>query len=155
MFDNKIVLITGSSRGIGAAIAQEFARQHAQVMLHGRDTEALAEVQKTITVEGGKALLFTADLTKFEEVEAMRKSIEQQAGPYGVRVNCIAPETILTDRNRERIPESHISAMAETHPLKRLGTPEDVAQATTFLASDKASWVTGAVIDITGGAVMA
>jgi hypothetical protein len=44
--------------------------------------------------------------------------------------------------------------MAEFHPLKRLGTPQDVANVAAFLASDDAAWITGAILDITGGAVM-
>jgi len=42
----------------------------------------------------------------------------------------------------------------DEHPLKRLGTPEDVAQATVFLASDEADWITGVVLDVAGGSVM-
>jgi 3-oxoacyl-[acyl-carrier protein] reductase len=44
--------------------------------------------------------------------------------------------------------------MAGFHPLKRLGAPEDVASAAVFLASDAAAWITGLVLDVTGGAVM-
>jgi 3-oxoacyl-[acyl-carrier protein] reductase len=44
--------------------------------------------------------------------------------------------------------------MADWHPIKRLGTPEDVAAAAAFLASDAAAWITGVVIDVAGGAVM-
>jgi 3-oxoacyl-[acyl-carrier protein] reductase len=40
-----------------------------------------------------------------------------QAGPYGIRVNCIAPETILTERNEQRIPDEQRSALIESHPL--------------------------------------
>jgi len=54
-------------------------------------------------------------------------NVAAQAGPYGIRVNCIAPETILTERNLERIPKEQLASLADTHPLKRLGTPEDVA----------------------------
>jgi enoyl-[acyl-carrier-protein] reductase (NADH) len=71
-----------------------------------------------------------------------------------IRANCIAPETILTERNRERIPSAQQDSLKELHPLKRLGTPEDVARAALFLASDEASWVTGIVFDVAGGAVM-
>jgi 3-oxoacyl-[acyl-carrier protein] reductase len=60
----------------------------------------------------------------------------------------------LTERNRERIPEQQKSSMIEAHPLKRLGTPQDVARAARFLASDEAAWITGVTLDIGGGAVM-
>jgi 3-oxoacyl-[acyl-carrier protein] reductase len=69
-------------------------------------------------------------------------------------VNCIAPETILTERNLERIPKEQLASLADTHPLKRLGTPEDVACAAVFLASAEAGWITGVVLDVAGGAVM-
>ena len=77
-----------------------------------------------------------------------------QAGPYGIRVNCIAPETILTERNRQRIPEAQQKAMTESHPIQRLGSPEDVARAALFLVSDESAWITGVVLDVAGGAVM-
>jgi 3-oxoacyl-[acyl-carrier protein] reductase len=69
-------------------------------------------------------------------------------------VNCIAPETILTERNQQRIPEAQKAALIESHPLRRLGTPEDVARAALFLASDESAWITGVVLDVAGGAVM-
>jgi NAD(P)-dependent dehydrogenase (short-subunit alcohol dehydrogenase family) len=51
-------------------------------------------------------------------------------------------------------PNAQQDFLREVHPLKRLGTPEDVARAALFLASDEASWVTGIVFDVAGGAVM-
>jgi 3-oxoacyl-[acyl-carrier protein] reductase len=60
----------------------------------------------------------------------------------------------MTGRNQEQIPAELQATMADWHPLKRLGTPEDVATTTAFLASDDASWITGVVIDVAGGAVM-
>jgi len=71
-----------------------------------------------------------------------------------IRVNCIAPETILTDRNMERIPEMQRQALIEAHPIRRLGTPQDIARAALFLASDEAGWITGIVLDVAGGATM-
>jgi 3-oxoacyl-[acyl-carrier protein] reductase len=49
--------------------------------------------------------------------------------PYGIRVNRIAPETILTENHEQRIPDEQKAAPIEAHPIKRLGTPDDVARA--------------------------
>jgi 3-oxoacyl-[acyl-carrier protein] reductase len=87
-------------------------------------------------------------------IELLTQDVALQAGPFGVRANWIAPETILTERNLERIPEGARSGQVDTHPLKRLGTPDDVASAALFLAGDGAAWVTGIIVDVAGGAVM-
>jgi 3-oxoacyl-[acyl-carrier protein] reductase len=84
----------------------------------------------------------------------MTQHLAAQVGPYDIRVNCIAPETILTENNRRRIPPDQQTTLAENHPLKRLGTVEDVAQAALYLASDNAGWITGIVLDFAGGAIM-
>lgn len=87
-------------------------------------------------------------------IQILTQVIAAQAGPYGIRANCIAPETILTERNEQRIPKEQIQALLDRHPLKRLGTPEDVARAALYLASDDGAWITGIVLDVAGGAVM-
>src|SRR5262245_44350733 len=65
-------------------------------------------------------------------IELMTQHLAAQVGPNGIRANCIAPETILTERNRDQIPDEQKRSMLDAHPLKRLGTPEDVARAATF-----------------------
>jgi 3-oxoacyl-[acyl-carrier protein] reductase len=87
-------------------------------------------------------------------VELLTKDAAAQAGPAGVRVNCIAPETILTERNLQLIPAGVQEQLRVQHPIQRLGIPDDVAQAALFLAADTASWISGVVLDVAGGAVL-
>jgi len=87
-------------------------------------------------------------------IQILTQDLAAQAGPSGVRVNCLAPETILTERNQRQIPEAVQEQLAGMHPLRRLGTPEDVARAAVYLASDEAAWITGVILDVAGGAVM-
>ena len=88
-------------------------------------------------------------------IQMLTQHLAAQVGPDGIRVSCIAPETILTDRNEERIPEAQKRSLVDMHPIRRLGTPDDVARAAVFLASDQSAWITGAILDVSGGAVMA
>ncbi len=247
--DGQVALVTGSSRGIGAAIATLFAQHGARTVIHGRDGAALESVRATITASGGEVLATSADLTKYDEIEAMRSQIEHQfggvdilvanaggnsvrpslleeiseadwresidtnltatfltikcflpgmkqrgkgsivtmssaaarrpnagspiayaaakaaielltkdvavqAGPFGIRANCISPETIMTDRNQQQIPEAIQQQLIESHPIRRLGTPEDVAQAALFLATGTAAWISGITLDVAGASVL-
>ncbi len=248
--ENRVALVTGSSRGIGAAIAVAFAGAGAKVVLHGRDEAALAKVAETIGSQGGEAFSVTGDVTSLADLEQMRdriveryghvdilvanagstksrpmpieditaeswradvdanltstfltvkcflpgmkarrsgtiltissaagrkpsgrtivayaaakagvqlftQDLAEQVGPFGIRANCLAPETILTETNAAWIPPDVQRTLAESHPLRRLGTPDDVARAALFLASDDASWISGVIVDVAGGAVLA
>jgi 3-oxoacyl-[acyl-carrier protein] reductase len=70
----------------------------------------------------------------------MTQDLAAQAGPFNIRANCIAPETILTESNRQCIPEEQQATLAEGHPLKRLGTVEDVAQAAPSMQLGLPAW---------------
>ena len=87
-------------------------------------------------------------------VELLTKDVALQAGPHGVRANCVAPETIITERTDEQIPKETQEQLIGQHPLRRLGTPMDVAEAVLYLAGDRSAWVTGVVLDVAGGAVI-
>jgi len=83
------------------------------------------------------------------------KQVAKEAGPSGVRVNCLAPSTVVTETMQAAIPLERQRQMAAMYPLGRLGVPEDVAHAALFLASDASSWITGITLDIAVGQVMA
>ena len=245
----QVALVTGSSRGIGRAIAIELARHGTIVAAHGRDTDALEDVQQHIKRQGGQCFTFVAELTDSRQVnhlvrqiedevgpieilvanaggsptrpepveevseedfratvevnlmstfftikavlpgmkkrgrgnivtissgaarrphaqspiayaaskaavELLTKDVALQAGPHGVRANCVSPETILTNANLARIPSGLQESMAADHPVPRLGVPEDIAKAVRFLTSEESAWITGVVLDVAGGAVI-
>jgi len=84
----------------------------------------------------------------------LTRQVASEAGPHGVRANCLAPHTILTEQIRRMAPQEWRDQMAAAVPLRRLGTPEDVALAAVFLTSDSAAWLTGVTLDVAGGYVM-
>jgi 3-oxoacyl-[acyl-carrier protein] reductase len=244
----KVALVTGGSRGIGAAVAGALAATGVSVVVNGRDEQAIEATVKRIGEEGGEAMGVAADATDPEAVEEMRRACESglgpvdilvafagggiirpgpiedvtpqewhsvvdgnltatflavraflpgmksrrrgaivtmassagrqasqapapyaaakagvimltrhaaaEAGPYGVRVNCVSPATVLTERTATHLTGDLRERVAAQYPLARLGTPDDVAGATLYLASEVSSWVTGATLDVTGGGVM-
>jgi 3-oxoacyl-[acyl-carrier protein] reductase len=83
----------------------------------------------------------------------LTRQVASEIGRHGVRVNCLAPHTILTEQIQRVAPEEWREKMAAAIPLGRLGTPEDVALAAVFLASDSAAWITGVTLDVAGGYV--
>ncbi|MBI2772259.1 MAG: 3-oxoacyl-[acyl-carrier-protein] reductase [Burkholderiales bacterium] len=78
------------------------------------------------------------------------KTWSRELGPKGVRVNAVAPGFILT-HILDSIPDKVLEDMKNRVPLHRLGTPEEIANVYAFLASDEASYVNGAVIEVSGG----
>jgi 3-oxoacyl-[acyl-carrier protein] reductase len=78
------------------------------------------------------------------------KTWSRELGPKGVRCNAVAPGFIETPI-LTTIPEKVLHQMKERVPLRRLGTPEDIANVYAFLASDDASYINGAVIEVAGG----
>lgn len=86
-------------------------------------------------------------------MDALTKSLARQLAPYGIRANGVAPHAIETEMSAQWSEEKRKEIVASI-PLKRLGKPQDVARAVLFLASEEASFITGEILDVNGGALM-
>ena len=83
----------------------------------------------------------------------MTKALAKELGPSGITVNAIAPGVINTEMNAKLTDEDRAVLVDDT-PLMRIGEPSDVAEAALFLASDSASFITGEVLNVSGGYVI-
>ena len=86
-------------------------------------------------------------------VNGLTRSLSRELGKYGIRVNAVAPGVTRTDMVAA-LPESMVAPLMQKIPLGRMGEAEDIANAALFLASDMASYITGAVIPVDGGAII-
>jgi 3-oxoacyl-[acyl-carrier protein] reductase len=86
-------------------------------------------------------------------IDALTKTLARQLAPYGINVNGVAPHAIETEMSAQWSDERRKEIIASI-PLGRLGKPEDVAEAVLFLVSDEASFITGEILDVNGGALM-
>ena len=80
----------------------------------------------------------------------LTRALAMELAPSGIRVNCVAPGVIDTDMSKI-LGEETLQDLARQTPLGRIGTPEDIAHAVSFFASDKASFITGQVLTADGG----
>ena len=86
-------------------------------------------------------------------VIGLTKALAKEVGLSGVRVNAVSPGVIMTDMMAQ-YSDDDIAALKDETPLNTLGTPEDIAQAAVFLASEKARFITGQVLSVNGGFVI-
>src|SRR4029453_19099209 len=105
VLSGKIAVITGSSRGIGAAIARLFAQKGASVAIHGRDVAALSAVHADIEHAGGRAIRLAAEVTDFEEIEALRAEVERRLGPVDI---------LVANAGGNPSPPAPVESMSET-----------------------------------------
>lgn len=83
----------------------------------------------------------------------MTKALAKEVGPSGIRVNAIAPGVIATEMN-QALSEEDMTSLSEETPLCRIGAPEEIARAIYFLASEEGSFITGEVLNASGGFVI-
>lgn len=86
-------------------------------------------------------------------VIGMTKTWARELGPHGIRVNAVAPGFTATEMI-QTVPDKVLDAVRDRTPLRRLGDPQDIANAYLFLASDEASFITGQVISVDGGLIV-
>jgi 3-oxoacyl-[acyl-carrier protein] reductase len=245
----KVAVVTGGSKGIGAATAILLGHNRARVAVCGRDEETIERVTADTRAAGAAEVVgFAADLTTENAVARLRADVEDKLGPaellfafaggfgartpllqtqleewnavvesnltstfltlrefapgmaergsgsivtmasnaarfldikltasyaaakagiamlsrhaalelgeHGVRVNVLAPATILSERVKGNMDEERLASIAAMSPLGTIGVPEDPALAALFLASDSARWMTGVTLDVAGGRIM-
>ena len=85
-------------------------------------------------------------------VNGITKSLARELGKDGIRVNAVAPGVVRTDMVA-KLPESLVQPIVEHIPLKRMAEPDEIADAFDFLASDRASYITGTILSVDGGDV--
>ncbi|KGJ97514.1 SDR family NAD(P)-dependent oxidoreductase [Colwellia psychrerythraea] len=88
-------------------------------------------------------------------LHALTKNLAIELGEFGIRANAVAPAVVLSDIYKSFIPKDEIAGalqgFTDLHPVGRIGSPPDVADSIEFLLSEKASWITGTVLDVDGG----
>lgn len=130
------------------------------------------EAVKIMKEKGGGCIINTSSLTsrhgsinqsaystsKFA-VRGITRATSRELGKYGIRVNSVSPGVVMTDMAKQAMKEipggdEMLAAMARMTALGRTAVPEELAGAYVFLASEEASFITGAIIDVDGGIIM-
>ncbi len=112
-----------------------------------RNTGVILSTSSMVSISGQPSG-FAYPASKFA-VNGLTVSLARELGPKGIRVNAVAPGITETDMMKA-VPEEVIEPLIKTIPLRRLGQPEDIANAFVFLASEEASYITGVVLSVDG-----
>jgi 3-oxoacyl-[acyl-carrier protein] reductase len=169
-----LVYVAGGVRGQSAKPVEEVSLEDWRAILDANLTgafvfaRAVAPAMKRalygrIVTISSRAALMTS-LTGIQSYAAAKhgqlgllKQLAQELGPFGITVNSVAPGFMATSPDYERqwasYSEEFRTAFLERIAMRRMGTPDDIAHAVMFLASDYASWITGQVLPVTGAPI--
>lgn len=140
--EQKVALVTGGIGGIGSAIVDMFAEKGYRVY-----ASALPQ-------DPSNGVKGQAGQTNYSAAKAgligFTKALAQEVASRGITVNAIAPGYVATDMVAKIKPEI-LQTIIDSVPMRRLATPEEIAGCVEYLASDKAAYITGAVLNINGG----
>src|SRR5207245_827207 len=151
----------GGASGIGEATVRRFVAEGAKVAFADRDVDRGKRVAAEIAASGGQALFVEAHMEREAEAAAFVQQAADRFGRLDVLVNNAGirmHQTVVEHRHARRTLalgrtfEQYREDAAKTTMLKRPGTPEEVAACILFLASDDASFVTGTLLFVDGGA---
>ncbi len=123
------------------------ATRAASECMVARNTGVILTTSSMVSISGQPSG-FAYPASKFA-VNGLTVSLARELGPKGIRVNAVAPGITETDMMKA-VPKEVIEPMIARIPLRRLGQPEDIANAFVFLASDEASYITGVVLSVDG-----
>ncbi|MBQ4562911.1 MAG: 3-oxoacyl-ACP reductase FabG [Lachnospiraceae bacterium] len=123
------------------------ATRAASECMVARGTGVILSTSSMVSISGQPSG-FAYPASKFA-LNGLTVSLARELGPKGIRVNAVAPGITETDMMKA-VPKEVIEPMIARIPLRRLGQPEDIANAFVFLASDEASYITGVVLSVDG-----
>ncbi|RJP23012.1 MAG: glucose 1-dehydrogenase [Candidatus Abyssobacteria bacterium SURF_5] len=137
--------------------------QVVDVCYHGAINCTAAVIESMIEAGYGKIINMASDAAKVGEprqavyagakgaIVSFTKSIAKEVGRYGINVNAICPSMTKTEAVQQMLSEEFEKKVVKAYPMRRLGDPRDIAHLAVFLASDRASWITGQAISVNGG----
>lgn len=113
---------------------------------------SIINTSSMVGINGGNHQVSYAS-SKFA-VNGITKSLAKELGPYNIRVNAVAPGVVETDMMKNSVSEDMKKMLINLTPLRKTATPEDIAGAYLYLASDDANFTTGTIIQVDGGLLM-
>jgi 3-oxoacyl-[acyl-carrier protein] reductase len=135
--------LTSTFLTIKAFLPGMLVRRRGSIVTMASNVARLVDVPLTASYAAAKAGIIQ-----------LTRHVAKEVAARGVRVNCVAPATTLSERVDSIMSDELRERITALSPLGRLGTPADSAHATLFLASDVSAWMSGVTIDVAGGRVM-